>query len=143
MKIGTYQKPGIVIIAALLCASSSCAFTKGKGIAEAAVAQFHNQYNTGQFHEIYSQVDEEFKKSASESEFVAMLEALRRKLGTVKQSSQAGWHVNATPLGTMVTLPYNVEFTEGKGMEQFVFRISGDKAMLYNYNVNSPLLITK
>jgi hypothetical protein len=43
----------------------------------------------------------------------------------------------------MVTLPYNVEFTEGKGMEQFVFRISGDKAMLYNYNVNSPLLITK
>lgn len=80
---------------------------------------------------------------ASEADFVSLLEALRRKLGTVKQAEQAGWHVNATPIGTMVTLGYNVEFSEGKGTEQFVFRISGDKAMLYNYNVNSPLLITK
>jgi hypothetical protein len=46
-------------------------------------------------------------------------------------------------MGTMATLGYKVEFSEGKGAEQFVFRINGDKAMLYNHNVNSPLLIIK
>jgi hypothetical protein len=51
--------------------------------------------------------------------------------------------VNATPTGKLVTLAYDVEFSEGKGTEQFVFHVSGDKAFLFNYNVNSPLLITK
>jgi len=45
--------------------------------------------------------------------------------------------------GTMVSLAYEVEFSEGKGTEQFVFTVTADKALLFNYNVNSPLLITK
>ena len=146
MRRETRRKYCLVVIAALLIAGGACSLaglTKGKGIAEAAVEQFHNQYNAGQFHEIYEQADEEFKKSTSETDFASVLEALRRKLGTVKQSEQSGWQVNATPIGTMVTLGYGVDFSEGKGSEQFVFRISDDKARLYNYNVNSPLLITK
>ncbi|MFN2531483.1 MAG: hypothetical protein ABR555_09320 [Pyrinomonadaceae bacterium] len=51
--------------------------------------------------------------------------------------------MNATTTGTYVSLAYAVEFSEGKGTEQFVFRVSGDKALLFNYNVNSPLLIIK
>jgi len=46
-------------------------------------------------------------------------------------------------MGTMATVSYDVEFSEGKGTETFVFHVSGDKAMLYRYNVNSSLLITK
>jgi hypothetical protein len=88
-------------------------------------------------------MDEEFKKATTEADFVALLEALRRKLGTVRQASPAGWKVNSTPMGTMVSLGYNVEFTEGKGTEQFVYHLREDKAVLINYNVNSPLLITK
>lgn len=51
--------------------------------------------------------------------------------------------MNATPTGTMVSLAYDVQFTEGKGTEEFVFHIDGDKALLFNYHVSSPLLITK
>lgn len=141
----TDRKLILVVVAAAVAfvGGSSCSLTKGKGIGEAAVTQFHNRYNAGQFHDIYSQTDEGFRKSTSEADLTALLEALRRKLGTVNQSKQAGWGVNATPMGTMVTLNYEVEFNEGKGTEQFVFRVTGDKAMLYNYHVNSPLLITK
>ena len=46
-------------------------------------------------------------------------------------------------LGQLVSLGYDVEFSEGKGTEQFVFRLNGDKALLFHYNINSPLLITK
>lgn len=143
MRIETERVLLLTFIAGLLVAVSSCSLTKGKELGELAVIQFHNQFNAGQDHEIYSQSDEGFQKAASEADTVAMFEAVRRKLGTVKNSNQVGWHVNATPMGTMVTLTYEVEFNEGKGTEQFVFRVSGDKALLFNYNVNSPLLITK
>jgi len=68
---------------------------------------------------------------------------VQRKLDTVKETHSSGWSVNTTTAGTMATLSYDVDFSEGKGREQFIFHISGDKALLYHYNVNSPLLITK
>jgi hypothetical protein len=37
----------------------------------------------------------------------------------------------------------NLFFTEGKGTEAFVFMVHGNEALLYNYNINSPTLITK
>jgi hypothetical protein len=143
MRIETKQILFLTFIAALLVSMNSCSLTKAKEIGEHAVVQFHNQFNAGQYHEIYAQSDEGFQKGTSEADAVALFEAVRRKLGTVKNSNQAGWHVNATPTGTVVTLAYEVEFSEGKGTEQFVFQVSGDKALLFNYNVNSPLLITK
>ena len=143
MKIETRPILFFAFIAALLVVVSSCSLTKGKEIGEHAVVQFHNQFNAGQFREIYAQSDEGFRKATSEADTLALFEAVRRKLGTVKNSNQTGWHVNATSAGTMVTLAYEVEFSEGKGAEQFVFHINSDKALLFNYNVNSPLLITK
>jgi serine protease inhibitor ecotin len=133
----------LILLALLFATNTSCSLTKGKGIAEAAVVKFHNQYNAEQFHEIYNQADGGFKKEVNEAEFISLLEAVRRKLGTMKQANPAGWGINATTMGTMATLSYEIEFSEGKGQEQFVFHVSGDKALLYHYNVNSPLLITK
>ena len=143
MRIEIRQILFLAFMAALLAFVNSCSLTKGKEIGEHAVVQFHNQFNAGQYHEIYAQSDEGFRKAASEADTLALFDAVRRKLGTVKNSKQTGWHVNATPTGTLVSLAYDVEFSEGKGAEQFVFHLSGDKALLFNYNVNSPLLITK
>jgi hypothetical protein len=131
------------MLALCLTALSSCSVTKGKGIAERAVTQFHDQLNAGRYHDIYVQTDDGFRKATSEAAAVALFEAIRRKLGTVKNSTQTGWHVNATTSGTIVSLAYDIEFSEGNGTEQFVFHVTGDKALLFNYNVNSPLLITK
>ena len=128
---------------ALFVVLTSCSFTKGKANGEQAVVKFHNQFNAGQYHEIYAQSDDGFRKATSEADALALFEAVRRKLGTVKNSTQTRWHVNATPAGTMVSLAYDVEFSEGKGSEEFVFHLDGDKALLFNYHVNSPLLITK
>ena len=133
----------LTLTVVMIVALSSCSLTKGKAAGEQAVAQFHNQLNAGQYHEIYAQSDEGFRKAGSEADAVALFEAVHRKLGTVKNSTEIGWHVNATTAGTMVSLAYDVEFSEGKGTEQFVFAVTGDKALLFNYNVNSPLLITK
>ncbi len=130
-------------VVTLLLVVSSCSFTKSKEIGERAVAQFHDQFNAGKYHEIYSQSDEGFRKSTSEADTVALFDAVRRKLGTVKNAKQTTWYVNATPAGTKITLGYDVDFTDGKATEQFVCQVNGDKASLFNYNVTSPLLITK
>jgi hypothetical protein len=146
MRIRPKRELWLLNLSALLISIASCSFTgltKGKENSESAVTQIHSQYNAGQFHEIYTQADEQFRKATNEKDFLALFEALHRKLGTVQKSEQATWNVSATTSGTLVTLTYNVEFSEGKGNEQFVFRVSDDKPLLLNYNVNSPLLIIK
>jgi hypothetical protein len=130
----------IVVIAVL---TASCSLTKGKEQAERAVEQFHQQFNAGQYREIYQQGDAKFKEAATEAEFVQLLEAIRRKLGTVGGATQTGWRVNTTTMGTVAMVGYEVQFSEGKGNEQFSFLISGEEAKLLRYDVNSPLLITR
>ena len=143
MRIKTKQTILFTFIVALQFAVSSCSLTKGKEMGERAADQFHNQFNASQYHEIYVQSDEGFRKSTSEADTVALFEAIRRKLGTVKNAKPTAWRVNAASTGTVITLAYDVEYSEGKGTEQFAFQVRGDKALLFNYNVNSPLLITK
>lgn len=140
------SRPFLLIITfafTVVALTASCSLTKGREQAERAVEQFHKQFNAGQYQEIYQQSDAKFKEAVTETEFVQLLEAIRRKLGTVENSTQIGWRVNATTMGTVAMVDYDVQFSEGKGTEQFSFLISGEQANLLRYNVDSPLLITK
>jgi len=132
-----------VLFAMLIAGTSSCSLTKGREVAETAVKRFHDQYNAGKFSDIYQETDDQFKNVTSEKEWVELLQAVQRKLGTVKDAKSSGWGVNTTPMGTTATLSYDIDFSEGRGAEQFVFHISGNAAKLLRYNINSPLLITR
>lgn len=140
MRVKTQHLILLIVVVAL---SLSCGVKKGKENAERAVAKFHSQLNAGQFQQIYDESDEAFRKAVTQEQALQLFDAIRKKLGTVQQAKLSGWHVNATTGGTAVTLGYDVDFSEGKGTEQFVYNVTGDKALLFNYNVNSPLLITK
>jgi hypothetical protein len=131
----------LVIAASLIL--GSCSLAKHRQTAQKAVDTFHDQLNAGQFQEIYAQSGDEFKKAISEADAIALFEAVHRKLGMVKQATETSWRVGTAPLGTMTIVAYDVEFSEGKGTEQFAFQMKDNKALLVNYNVNSPLLITK
>ena len=126
-----------------LIAVIACNWAQGKDAAEKGVEQFHNQLNAGQFKEIYAQADESFKSAAKEEDAIALFDAVKRKLGDVKKASPMGFFANTNTSGTFVTLTYETEFSEGKATEKFIFKINGEKALLYNYNIDSSLLITK
>ncbi len=111
---------------------------KGKKLAESEIEKFHAQYNAKQYREIYNQTDNEFKKSVTESQWIELLAKVDRKLGAVKTSSSSNWNVNTKTDGTFATVTCEVEFAAGKGTEEFMFRITDDKALLLNYEVNSP-----
>ena len=133
----------IAVLLIVTACALSCSFKKSKSTGESAVARFHTQFNAEQYHEMYGQTHEGFRKATTEQQMIEYLKAVHRKLGEVKDAEQTRWFVNATTAGTKVSLAYKTSFAEGEAAEQFVFLVEGDNSALYSYNVSSPILVTK
>jgi hypothetical protein len=130
----------VFALAALLLAA--CSSGQDLTLAEAEVARFRGQMAAHQFAEIYAQASDELKKSTTEERLTRLLSAIDGKLGAVKSADRTTWGVNFGTSGTTVTLKYKTQFERGTGEETFVYRISGGKAVLAGYHINSEDLIT-
>ena len=130
----------VVILAFALAACSSSA---DKSFAEHATVDFHEMLDAGQFDAIYAGAGQELKDVAKQQDFVALLQAVHKKLGNLRSTVPQGWNVNYQTSGTFVTLGYATHYAEGDASEQFVYRIKDGKALLVGYNINSNALILK
>lgn len=133
--------PFALTVTALLL--NSCSAVRGKEAADKAVTQFHEQLDRGEFKAIYDAAHADLKAASSEKEFIALLEAVHRKLGNVQSSEPNGWKVNTFNFKVNVVLSYKTRFAEGDAFETFTYRVEGEKAALRGYNINSQALITK
>ncbi len=75
-------------------AVAGCSMGDEADLAAQAVSTFHQMLDAGQFDAIYAASADELKKAASQKDFVALLEAVHRKLGNTKSSSEKTWNVN-------------------------------------------------
>lgn len=66
----------------------ACSPSKAKGAAESGVPKFHAQLDAAQYHDIYSQASEEFRKADTEARMTDFFAAVHRKLGPVQSSSE-------------------------------------------------------
>ena len=134
------NKINVLIVGTIfLFLTISCSsFMKGEKLAEPAAKNFHSLFNDGKYVEIYNQADDAFKRVLTEKQWIEMCEKVKRKLGSVKSARSTGTKMNTNNSGTVATITFDVEFTEGKGTEEFLFRIADEKARLFNYEVNSP-----
>jgi hypothetical protein len=130
-------------ILTMLLAVVGCAGRKGKEAAERAVNEFHHKLDASDFAGIYAATHPDFKKVATEKDFTELLEAVHRKLGTVKGSEQRSWRLNQFNLDTNAQLVYKTSFSGGEAAEQFVYRVDEKSAALLSYNINSKALIVK
>jgi len=131
--------PIVISLALLGCTDT----IKGKSVAEPKIAVFHDRFNAGQYEEIYSEAAEEFQKAAPKEKVLALFSAMDRKLGKVKSFSMKTWKVNTFNLVTTVILVTDTQFEQGSGVETFTFRVSGDKATLLGYNINSTDMLIR
>jgi hypothetical protein len=129
----------IAAIAAVLVSLclAACSATKDIDTATAAVAQFRELMAAHKFDQIYAEGAEDLKKSTTEQSLTRLLDAVDRKLGTFKSAQSNGWSVNYNTSGSSVTMKFNTQFEKGTGVETFVYRISGGKALLAGYQINS------
>lgn len=116
---------------------------KGKAAAEQGVADYHKLYNDSSLSEIYSASHSTFKGTTTEPQFLEFAGAVRRKLGKVTGTANAGFNIRTFNLTTSVVLNQNTTFEQGTGTEVFTFQMDGEKAVLVGYNINSKDLILK
>ena len=133
------------LLVAASCLLASCgSSSKNVQLAQNSVGMFHAQLDTEQYSSIYAAADDKFHAAMSEGDFVKLLQAIHNKLGTVRESSLrntgVAWFAGQ---GASVTLVYDTRFSDGAGMEQFVWHIKDNQTSLYSYRINSNDLITK
>lgn len=104
---------------------------------------FHRQLNDEKYQQIFSDSDKEFQSSIGEAKAIEYFSAVRRKLGKVKRTELKGWDFNNENNQTLIAVFYETEFEMDKAREEFIWRIDGDKAFLFRYNVDSPTLVIK
>ena len=132
-----------LLICAFVFALAGCSVSADTTAAEAEVPKFHALLDAAQFTAIYAAAGADLKKAATEQDFVALLSAIHRKLGTLKTSTRHSWNVNVNGDGRFVTLTYATEYEGGQATEQFVYRMDEKTATLSGYNINSLALILK
>ncbi|HEV8229678.1 MAG TPA: DUF4019 domain-containing protein [Candidatus Limnocylindria bacterium] len=135
------RAPAIVFVATL--ALSSCGLFEGKDVAEKAVERFHQQYNDESYGQMYADADAAFRRATSDASWTQLMQAVKRKLGALTRSRQTNFNLFSGTGGTTATLAYASEFAQGKATEEFRYGITGGKALLLAYNINSPDLILR
>lgn len=132
-----------LVLSVVLFTNGCGGMFKGKKAAEQSIAEFHKLYNEDKFAEIYAASDSKLKSATTERQFLEFIGAVHRKLGKVTGTVNAGFNVRSFNLVTTVVLNENTTFEQGTGTEIFTFQMSGDKAVLVGYKIDSKDLILK
>ncbi len=135
---------GLLAVLLWMATLAGCGkITRAKDVAADAMDQFHERFNAGDFDKIYDTADADFQRASGRSEFLKFSAAVHRKLGDYKKCENTGWNVNSANSDTSVTLHYKTTFTKGTGDEEFIYKVSGSRATLRGYHINSTTLVTE
>jgi hypothetical protein len=131
------------VVVALAVALTNCSAPADTVSAERAVVKFHELLDASRFTEIFEQSSDDLKQASPQSDFVALLETVHRKLGNTKSAVDQAWNVNYHTSGTFITLTYKTVYSQGEAAEQFLFRMRGDSAALAGYHISANALVVK
>jgi hypothetical protein len=141
---GKVRRCSLAIAALLLSGTAfllnGCGVAEDRRAAEDAVAEFRNQYEVGNYQQIYGSSDVGFRAALSESDFSSTLEAMRVRLGSLRTATIAKWNVNSYGAKTKVTLVYSSQFERASAVETFVFQLNGRSPTLVAYFIKSDAL---
>ncbi len=137
------MKKAILLISACLMLAGCGNMTKGKSLAEAQVAIFHEHYNNQEFTDMVDSAHPDMLKASSAEDLTDLYTAIRKKMGKTTGTKTVNWNIRTFNAATTVVLVQDTTFEEGKGQETFTFKIQKENAFLLGYNINSRDLIMK
>lgn len=110
---------------------------------DAAIAQFHERYNTGKIETIWDGAHAKFQGAAEKETFVAYMQSVQAKLGKVTATANVDRRMQTANQTTTVFLSQGTVFERGKGIETFTIQMDGERAILVAYNIQSKVLAAK
>ena len=131
-----------LLLPVALALVAGCSTAADTATAEQGVALFHEQFNSGQFDQIYDSADAEYKSTSTRAESTEVFAGIRGKLGAFRSGKTLNWTDNVNSGGHYVNLTREVQFDRGGGQEAFSFKITANKPVLVGYNITSNALIT-
>jgi len=136
------MKQSVILIPVVLLFVSGCVsikpgyFSDDNRLAEKAVNQFHNQFNSSAFHEIFKSTHPEARATKSEVVLTEVLTGLHSTYGDVRSSVLAASKVAVVSTKERsVEMIYKTQYERGSRNEIFLFISDGAKAQLYSLGI--------
>jgi hypothetical protein len=103
--------------------------------------EFRDRQNAAKYAEIYGAASNQFRASATQEQFTALMELVRARLGRHRSGTVVKPTWILAENGSLVTLEVKSLYERGEATELFVFFISkDDETTLEGYRIDSPLL---
>ena len=123
---------------ALAFGLSGCGLKQNTKAAEAEVDRFHQRWNADEFKAVYDEAHADFRNSQSADVMIGTLQGVKRNYGAFKSATRRSWGFSTDNGVSNVKLKYDSAFENGAAVEAFVYRMSGDKALLVRYDIMTP-----
>jgi hypothetical protein len=126
------------IALALVLGLSGCGLKQNTKAAEGEVDRFHRHWNADEFKAVYDEAHANFRSSQSADVTIGTLQGVKHNYGAFKSATRRSWGFHSDDGVTDVKLKYDSVYENGSAVEAFVYRMSGDKALLVGYDIMSP-----
>ncbi len=129
---------GSIVALGLLLGLAGCGVAKNTKVAEAEVQRFHQRWNANEFQAVFDDAHMQFRAAQPAPKLVATLQAVKQNYGEFKSTKRRSWGFNSDNGMTDIKLSYDSAYDHGSAVEEFVFRMTDDKALLLSYDIASP-----
>ena len=127
----------IILIALGSLFLAGCNPVKSSALADAAVVDFHANFDKENYDKIFDDAHPDFKAAQPKAKVVEFAKSVREKMGKVKSTSRTNWNIKSNNMKTNVNFSYATEFENGAGTEKFIYRITDGKATLLSWNIKA------
>lgn len=108
-------------------------FSDDKRLAEKAVVEFHERFNSGSYHEIFEATHPEAKATKNEKALSEVLGSLHSSLGDVRSPVLAATKIKVVSANERsVEMIYKTQYERGSRNEIFLFISDGKQAQLHS-----------
>ena len=129
------------LILSIVALASACMSPTDFAVVERAAAQFHDLQARGDDNAIYQAASPELRASSRLEDLTRIGNAVRNIRGCQAPARDPNtWNNNIDTSGHFITVVYNRQCADGPLVETFVFRVTGQQALLAGYHASGMAL---
>lgn len=117
---------------------TGCGLAKNTKVAEAEVERFHQRWNANEFQAVFDDAHANFRAAQPAETMLGILQGVKRHYGQLQSAKRKSWGFHSDNGVTKIDLAYDSAYDRGAAVEEFVFQMTGDKALLLSYDIASP-----